>query len=156
MIGMEDYTTSEKCLTYLMRIYSILFLAVGYVFLLFPWFTLEAIDRFSGHCTILWLLEKNPLFEWLHWQLRHGKVYAEGTPQGTLAEYFWVFLSFSMMMTIAACSYVASKDIRKNRSVIIPIILSKLASSLSALTFYYSRGIFAHLAIFITDFPLAS
>ena len=60
-----------------------------------------------------------------------------------------------MMMTIAACSYIASKDIRKNRSVIVPIILSKLASSLSALTFYYSRGIFAHLAIFITDFPLA-
>jgi uncharacterized protein (DUF362 family) len=78
------------------------------------------------------------------------KVNAQGTP----AEYFWVFLSFSMMMTIAACSYVASKDIRKNRSVIIPLILSKLASSLSALTFYYSRGIFAHFAIFITDFPL--
>jgi len=151
MIGMEDYTTSEKWLTYLMRIYSILFLVVGYVFLLFPWFTLEAIDRFSGHCTILWLLEKNPLFEWLGWKLGHETVNAHGT----LAEYFWVFLSFSMMMTIAACSYVASKDIRKNRSVIIPIILSKLASSLSALTFYYSRGIFAYLAIFITDFPLA-
>ena len=148
---MEDYTTSEKCLNYLTRIYSILFLVVGYVFLLFPWFTLEAIDRFSGHCTILWLLEKNPLFEWLGWKLGHETVNAHGT----LAEYFWVFLSFSMMMTIAACSYVASKDIRKNRSVIIPIILSKLASSLSALTFYYSRGIFAYLAIFITDFPLA-
>lgn len=71
------------------------------------------------------------------------------------AGYFWVFLSFSMMMTIAACSYIASKDIRKNRWVVTPIILSKLASSLSALTFYYSRGIFAHLAIFIADFPLA-
>jgi hypothetical protein len=59
-----------------------------------------------------------------------------------------------MMMTIAACSYISSKDIRKNRSVIVPIILSKLASSLCALTFYYSRSIFAHFIIFITDFPL--
>ena len=123
---MEDYTTSEKWLTYLMRIYSILFLVVGYGFLLFPW----------------------KLLEWL------------GLPRQVNAQpfdagYFWVFLSFSMMMTIAACSYIASKDIRKNRSVIVPIILSKFASSLSALTFYCSRGIFAHLAIFITDFPLA-
>ena len=59
-----------------------------------------------------------------------------------------------MMVTIAACSYIASKDIRKNRSVIIPLILSKLASSLCALTFYYSRGLFAYLVIFIADFPL--
>ena len=41
MINMEDYTTSEKWLTYLMRIYSILFLVVGYGFLLFPWKLLE-------------------------------------------------------------------------------------------------------------------
>jgi uncharacterized protein (DUF362 family) len=149
MIGMEDYTTSEKCLTYLMKIYSILFLVWGYVFLLFPRFTLEAIDRLG-----LWLLDENSLFKWLGWELRHGKVYAQGTPQGTDAEYFWVFLSFSMMMTIAACSYIASKDIRKNRSVIVPLILAKLASSLCAFTFYYSRGIFAYLVIFITDFPL--
>jgi uncharacterized protein (DUF362 family) len=149
MIGMEDYTTSEKCLTYLMKIYSILFLVWGYVFLLFPRFTLEAIDRLG-----LWLLDENSLFKWLGWELRHGKVYAQGTSQGTDAEYFWVFLSFSMMMTIAACSYIASKDIRKNRSVIVPLILAKLASSLCAFTFYYSRGIFAYLVIFITDFPL--
>lgn len=147
---MEDYTTSEKCLTYLMRIYSILFLVVGYVFLLFPWFTLEAIDRLSESPIVFWLLGENPLFEWLGWELGHGKVNAQGTP----AEYFWVFLSFSMMMTIAACGYISSKDIRKNRSVVIPLILSKLASSLCALIFYYSRGLFAYLVIFVTDFPL--
>jgi uncharacterized protein (DUF362 family) len=142
---MEDYTTSEKCLTYLMRIYSILFLVVGYVFLLFPWFTLEEIDRFGE-----WFFGVNCLLEWLGRELPHAKVNAQGTP----AEYFWVFLSFSMMMTIAACSYISSKDVRKNRSVIFPLILSKLASSLCALIFYYFRGIFAHLVIFITDFPL--
>ncbi len=147
---MEDDTTSEKCLTDLLRIYSILFLVVGYVFLLFPWFTLEAIDRLGESPIVLWLLGGNPLFKWLGWELDHERVNALGTP----AEYFWVFLGFSMMMTIAACSYVASKDIRKNRSVILPLILSKLASSLCALTFYYSRGIFAYLVIFITDFPL--
>jgi uncharacterized protein (DUF362 family) len=150
MMGMENHTTSEKYLTYLMRIYSILFLVVGYVFLLFPWFTLEVIDRLSESPILLWLLGGNPLFKWLGWELAHGKVNAQGTP----AEYFWVFLSFSMMMTIAACGYISSKDIRKNRSVIVPLILSKLASSLCAFTFYYSRGIFAHLVIFISDFPL--
>ena len=119
-------------------------------FLLFPWFTLEAIDRLGESPIVLWLLGGNPLFKWLGWELDHGRVNALGTP----AEYFWVFLGFSMMMTIAACSYVASKDIRKNRSVILPLILSKLASSLCALTFYSSRGIFAYLVIFVTDFPL--
>jgi uncharacterized protein (DUF362 family) len=147
---MEDYTTSEKYLTYLMRVYSILFLVVGYVFLLFPWFTLEVIDRLSESRVLLWLLGGNLLFKWLGWELPHGKVNALGTP----AEYFWAFLSFSMMMTIAACSYIASKDIRKNRSVIVPLVLSKLASSLTGLTFYYSRGVFAHFIIFISDFPL--
>ena len=148
---MEDYTTSEKCLTYLMRIYSILFLVAGYVFLLFPWYILKWIDSFTENTIILWFLGENALFKWLGWQLGHGRVNAQ---QDIPVEYFWVFLSFSMMMTIAACSYISSKDVRKNRSVIVPIILSKLASSLCALIFYYSRGILAHLVIFITDFPL--
>ena len=73
---MDDYTTSEKYLTYLMRIYSILFLVVGYIFLLFPWFTLEMIDGLSESPILLWLLGGNPLFKWLGWELPHGKVNA--------------------------------------------------------------------------------
>ncbi len=95
---MKDYTSDEIYLTYLLRIYSILFLVVGYVFLLFPWFTLELIDKLSESSVSSWLLGENPLFELLEWKLPHVKVNAHGTP----AEYFWVFLSFSMMMTIAA------------------------------------------------------
>jgi hypothetical protein len=70
---MEDYTTSEKWLTYLMRIYSILFLVVGYIFLLFPWFTLEMIDRLSENPILLWLLGGNPLFKWLGWNFLMGR-----------------------------------------------------------------------------------
>ena len=147
---MEDYTTSEKALTYVMRVYAVLFAVVGFVFLLFPWFTLHLIDELSESALVLWILSDNPLFRWFGWELPHAPVNALGTP----AEYFWVFLSFSMMMTIASCSYVASRDIRKNRSVIIPLILSKLSSSLWALAFYGARGVFAHLVIFISDFPL--
>ena len=141
----EDYSTSERFLTYVMRIYAFLFAVVGFLFLLFPWFTLDIIDKLSDSAFIKWILEDNPI----GWELPNEKVGA----QGNAAEYFWVFLSFSMMMTIATCSYIASKDIRKNRPVIIPIILSKLSSSLSALAFYIGNGFFAHLVIFMGDFP---
>jgi len=147
---MKNYTTSERYLTYLMRAYAALFAIVGFLFLLFPWFMLHIIDKLSENPFVLWILRDNPLFTWIGWELPHAKVNAHGTP----AEYFWVFLSFSMMMTIATCSYVASKDIRKNRAVIIPLILSKLSSSLSALAFYSAKGVFAHFVIFISDFPL--
>jgi uncharacterized protein (DUF362 family) len=147
---MKNYTTSERYLTYLMRAYAPLFAIVGFLFLLFPWFMLHIIDKLSENPFVLWILRDNPLFTWIGWELPHAKVNARGTP----AEYFWVFLSFSMMMTIATCSYVASKDIRKNRAVIIPLILSKLSSSLPALAFYSTKGVFAHFIIFISDFPL--
>jgi len=150
MIKMKNYTTSERYLTYVMRIYALLFAIVGFLFLLFPWFTLHIIDKLSENPLVLWVLRDNPLFTWLNWELPHAKVDAHGTS----AEYFWVFLSFSMMMTIATCSYIASKDIRRNRSVIIPLILSKLSSSLPALAFYIAKGIFAHFVVFISDFPL--
>ena len=150
IIGMKNYTTSERYLTYLMRAYAPLFAIVGFLFLLFPWFMLHIIDKLSENPFVLWILRDNPLFTWIGWELPHAKVNAHGTS----AEYFWVFLSFSMMMTIATCSYVASKDIRKNRAVIIPLILSKLSSSLPALAFYSAKGVFAHFVIFISDFPL--
>jgi len=150
MIGMENYTTGERLLTYVMRIYAVVFAIGGFVFLLFPWFTLHMIDKLGERRFVLWILSENPLFTWINWELPHAKIDAHGT----CAEYFWVFLSFSMMMTIATCSYMASKDIRKNRPVIIPVILSKLSSSLAALAFYISKGVFAHFVIFMSDFPL--
>lgn len=147
---MENYTTSERFLTYLMRIFAFLFGIVGFFFLLFPWFTLNILDKLSESPFILWILSENPLFKLINWGLPHAKIDANGTS----AEYFWVFLSFSMMMTIATCSYIASKDIRKNRPVIVPVILSKLSSSLPAIAFYISKGVFAHFVIFMADFPL--
>ncbi len=146
----DDYTISEKYLTYVMRIYAFSFVIVGFLFLLFPWHILDIIDKLSGSAFIEWLFKGNPLFEWIGLELPHKKVNA----LGSYAEYFWVFLSFSMMMTIAACSYFASKDIRKNRLLIVPVIFSKLASSFSAIAFYIPNGAFAHLLIFVTDFSL--
>jgi len=146
----EDYTTSETFLTHIMGAYAFLFVVVGFLFLLFPWFTLYLIDELGNSGFIKWIFEDNTLFKWLEWKFPHKEVHAQGTP----AEYFWVFLSFSMMVTIATCSYVASRDIRKNRPVIIPVILSKFSSSSTALAFYTAKGIFAHFVIFISDFPL--
>jgi hypothetical protein len=133
---MEDYTISEKVLTYVMRAYAFLFAVVGFVFLLFPWFTLHIIDRLSQSRLVLWIFRTNPLFTWMGWELPLAQVNA----QGSSAEYFWVCLSFSMMMTIATCSYVASKDVRRNRPVIIPLVLSKLSSSFFYRTFRYSSS----------------
>lgn len=129
---MKDFTKSEKYLACLMKIYVPLFGIAGFLFLLFPQHLLDIIDLLAEF-------------------FGKGKVAASAEA----AEMFWVFMSFSMMMTIATCSYLASKDIRKNRPLVIPIIFSKLASSISGLIFYlFAGGTFAYLIIFLADFPL--
>ena len=134
---MTDFTRSEKNLTWLMKIYVPMFGIAGFLFLLFPDYLLGRID---------FLTEK---FDFI------GRIGNKTGATGSPAELFWVFMSFSMMMTITACCYVAAKDVRKNRVAIIPVIVSKFASSSSAFVFYLFAGhTLAHLVIFMTDFPL--
>ncbi|MFC1717019.1 DUF362 domain-containing protein [Candidatus Poribacteria bacterium] len=75
-----------------------------------------------------------------------------------LAEYplevgkFWVALAFSMMMTIATLAYITQRSVRKYNGYVIPLLVSKTASSLSSLCFFiFSTRYFAYLVIFIVD-----
>lgn len=65
---------------------------------------------------------------------------------------FWVALSFSMMMTIAAICFVAALNIRRNKIFIIPLLIAKSASALSGLAYFIlSATCLAYLLIFIVD-----
>ena len=57
-----------------------------------------------------------------------------------------------MMMTITALCYIAQHNIRKNKGYIKPLLISKFASSLAALCFFFfSAKYFSYLVIFIVD-----
>ena len=44
-------------------------------------------------------------------------------------EKFWLALAFSMLVTIAALCWMAQKDIRANRGFVVPVLISKAAST---------------------------
>ncbi len=70
-------------------------------------------------------------------------------------EKFWLALSFSMMMTITALSYMAALDIRRYRHAVVAVLISKFVSSLSALVFFLSASqearFFGYLVITVVD-----
>ncbi len=76
-------------------------------------------------------------------------------PGAMPAERFWNLLAFSMAMTITTASVLVARDPGANKEFCIPVIFSKIASWLSALVYFLvvSRA-FAHLVIFLVDFPL--
>ena len=130
---MSDATTkAEKQLGHWMAISSFLYFSGGLVFLFLPRPLLEILDAI-------------------------GKVLHLGAvlPGAMSAERFWNLLAFSMAMTITTASVMVARDPAANKGFCIPVIFSKIASWLSALVYFVviSRA-FAHLMIFLVDFPL--
>ncbi len=125
-------TKSEKQLGYWMAISAFLYFSGGLVFLLFPRPLLLILDSM-------------------------GKIVhlAPVLPGAMLAERFWNLLAFSMAMTITTASVIVVRDPAANKEFCIPVMFSKVASWLSALVYFLavSRA-FAHLVIFLVDFPL--
>ena len=67
-------------------------------------------------------------------------------------ERFWTALAFSMMMTITAICFAAQFNIRKYKNLVLILLVSKCASSLSALfLFLLSKRYFSYLGIFAID-----
>jgi len=64
---------------------------------------------------------------------------------------FWLGLAFSMAMTIGALSFVAWYNVRRYKGYVVPLPVSKAASSLSSLFFVLSAVYFAYLVIFVGD-----
>ncbi|HBR17278.1 MAG: hypothetical protein A3G39_01805 [Deltaproteobacteria bacterium RIFCSPLOWO2_12_FULL_43_16] len=125
MIGI---TREEKQLKIVMAISAAAYLVVGFAFAIAPGEILKAINLISG-------------------------VLTPGLKEVSLSvERFWLSLTFSMMMTIAALSYIAQRNVRKNKGYIIPLLISKSASALSGMAFFIlSARYLAYLAIFIVD-----
>lgn len=125
---MISITKKEKHLKTFMQISAFAYFAVGFAFVIVP-------DRI--------LAMTNKLSEILTPGL-------QDIPMSV--EKFWLSMTFSMMMTIAALCYIAQHNIRKNSRYIIPLLISKSASALSALCFFiiFTRY-FAYLVIFIVD-----
>ncbi|MBZ5563044.1 MAG: hypothetical protein LAP13_11575 [Acidobacteriia bacterium] len=125
-------TKEEKQLGYWMAMSAFLYFSGGLVFLLFPRPLLLVLDSL-------------------------GKIVhlAPVLPGAMLAERFWNLLAFSMAMTITTASVVVVRNPAANKDFCIPVIFSKVASWLSALVYFLvvSRA-FAHLVIFLVDFPL--
>jgi uncharacterized protein (DUF362 family) len=66
--------------------------------------------------------------------------------------HFWTALAFSMMMTITAICIAGQYNIRKNRNLLIMLLISKAASSLSGFSLFFGEhAYFAYLAIGLVD-----
>ena len=65
---------------------------------------------------------------------------------------FWVALAFCMMMIITVCPALAAYNVRKNRLLVIPLLVGKSTASLAAICyFFFSDRYFAYLFIFFLD-----
>ena len=115
-----------------MAISAFLYFSGGLVFLLFPRSLLIILDSIG---------------EMIH--------LAPVLPGAMLAERFWNLLAFSMAMTITTASVMVTRNPAANKEFCVPVMFSKIASWLSALVYFLvvSRA-FAHLTIFLVDFPL--
>jgi len=125
-------TPAERHLRMWMIISAVLYGGAGFMFLLFPHSLLQVLDSFAGLLHLATVL-----------------------PGAVAAERFWNILAFAMAVTITTASVLVVRDPVGKKDFCIPVLFSKAASWLSALVYFalISRA-FAHLVIFLVDFPL--
>jgi hypothetical protein len=69
---------------------------------------------------------------------------------------FWLILAVANMATIAACAWLAAGDVRRRRTLVYPIVVSKLASSTTGLLLFVRwTPAFPFLAAALVDLPIA-
>jgi uncharacterized protein (DUF362 family) len=160
--GHMEHIREEIHLAWLLRVYSVLFVIGGFLFLLFP-----QIPHFFEFKTDPQGLKETlkaiggALFKLLysgdHWNV-----------EVMIVERFWVFSFFGMMMTISACSYIASLDVRRYRKLVIPVLVEKFFGSFAALALFlflcqstekicwagWRNEYFPWFLVFLSDFPL--
>ena len=68
---------------------------------------------------------------------------------------FWLILTNAMMLMITFISFKVTINPRDNISLIPVILIAKLTSSATALTYFFIEDrYFAYLLIFVVDFPI--
>jgi hypothetical protein len=115
-----------------MIISTLLYGGGGLVFLFFPRTLLQVLDSFAGPFHLATVL-----------------------PGALAAERFWNILAVAMAVTITTAGIMVVRDPVGQKDFCIPVLFSKTASWLTALIYFavFSRA-FAHLVIFLVDFPL--
>lgn len=99
-------TPAQNRLKFLLQVWMICFLGASVVFLFFGNNLLESINALS--------LKISPSLEPI--PLAHEK--------------FWLTLTMSLMITLIFLCYWAQKDIQKNLFAVVPVLVSKFASTL--------------------------
>jgi uncharacterized protein (DUF362 family) len=123
----EELTDGEKVLRVFMRISALVYFLVGLMFAIWPGMITQ-IGTDPG------VFIRSPT----------------GFPR--VLERFWVSMSFSMMMTISFLAFYAQYDIRKNKHFVIPLLIAKASSAISALAFFVFVWPYRlHIAIFLVD-----
>jgi hypothetical protein len=73
-----------------------------------------------------------------------------------VASDFWLILAVANMATIAACCFVAARDVRGLRPLVYPVIVSKLTSSSAGLLLFAFRApTLPFLSATLVDLPIA-
>jgi uncharacterized protein (DUF362 family) len=118
----------ERQAVLLLRVSAAVYFAVGLAFVFLPDWILSLFNRLSRA-----LFPSLPL-----------------TPIS--GEHVWTALAFAMMMTIAAICLAAQRNIRKNRHLVVILLVCKAASSLSALMlFLLQQRFFSYLVVALAD-----
>src|SRR5213593_2042033 len=127
-------TAAERALARWLRLFAVLFALGTLGFLLRPDDTVRDLDRVGA---LLGL----PL-------LPPSRV--------PVASDFWLALAIANMATITACSWLAAGDVRGRRAMVYPVVVSKLASSGTALLLFVQwTHALPLLAIALVDLPIA-
>ncbi|OQY98955.1 MAG: hypothetical protein B6D41_01920 [Chloroflexi bacterium UTCFX4] len=118
---------SEKIIVWIMRALTVSFAAVGLLFLFAPDATLAFGDALGA---------------------RVG-TFAPAPPTGAK---LWLSLGVAYMALVTALAFLASRDPRKNRVMMLLLALGKATSSLTSLWFFLTdAAVFIYLLNFIVD-----
>ena len=129
----SSLSTWETRTRWLGLVYGITFVIAGLIFVLAPDYLTVGLDRLGQ------ILFGTPV-----------RLLPDGPP-----ERFWLALTTSMMANISVISFLVWRDVKRFKLLMIPLLVSKLTSSIMGLAFYFGAAhYFSHLVIFATDFPL--
>ncbi|MGD9078635.1 MAG: DUF362 domain-containing protein [Desulfobacterales bacterium] len=160
--GHMQHVPEEKHLAWLLRIFTVLFAIGGFLFLFFP----QIPHFFKLNPDVLGVT--GTLKEIANAALKIVSSGDHWNVEVTITERFWVFSFFSMMMTISACSYIASLNVRKYRKLVLPVLVEKSFGSTAALIYFlflcqatesvywsgWRNEYFPWFLVFLSDFPL--
>jgi hypothetical protein len=127
-------TRAERKLAWTLRFFALLFAIGAVAFLVRPDDTVRNLDRVGALVGLPTLVES----------------------RAPVASDFWLALAVANMATIAACAWLASRDVRQRRSLVYAIVVSKLASSATGILLFVRWWMaFPFVAVALVDLPIA-